>query len=178
MPDDPPREVSMTDSKSRWDLLVRSMPMLLAYVRRMVGSRETANEILQEVSLRIIASDGPRDRARFLAWSRGIARHVVALDWRMRRRERDVLPLEHELMEEIRDPVADPESHVEARASLARVMGDVDSAGLELLVRRYVFEETGKELADQLAQSPAALRMRLMRLRSSISGRRKMNAGP
>jgi len=161
----------MTDSKSRWDLLVRSMPALHAYVRRLVGSRETANEILQEVSLRILSSDGPRDRERFLAWSRGIARHVIALDWRMRRRAREVLPLENELMEEISDPVADPESHIDARASLARVMVDIDSAGLELLVRRYVFEETGKELADQLAQSPAALRMRLMRLRSSLSAR-------
>jgi RNA polymerase sigma factor (sigma-70 family) len=161
----------MTNSKSQWELLVRSMAVLHAFVRRLVGTRESANEILQEVSLRILASEGPTDPERFLAWSRGIARHVVALDWRMRRRARAELPLEEDLMEEISDTVADPEGHIDARASLARAMVDMDSAGLELLVRRYVFEETGKALADELAQSPAAVRMRLMRLRSTLSAR-------
>jgi RNA polymerase sigma factor (sigma-70 family) len=164
-------EMPVMDGKSRWDLLVKNMPMLHAYVRRIVGDRETANEILQEVSLRILSGDGPHDRDRFLAWGRGVARHVIALDWRMRRRARAVLPLEGELMEQLSDRVADPEGHIDARASLARVMVEVDSEGLELLVRRYVLEETGKELADELAQSPAALRMRLMRLRSSLSSR-------
>jgi DNA-directed RNA polymerase specialized sigma24 family protein len=173
MPDDVSSEAPAIDSKSRWDLLVGNMPRLHAYVRRLVGDRETTNEILQEVSLRILSGDGPRERERFLAWSRGIARHVVALDWRMRRRARAVLPLEGAIVEELHDRVVDPEGHIDARASLARVMGGIDSAGLELLVRRYVFEETGKELADELAQSPAALRMRLMRLRSSARAPRR-----
>src|SRR5262245_29136128 len=173
MADDLSNETPMSDSKSRWDLLVGNMPLLHAYVRRLVGNRETANEVLQEVSLRILSGDGPRDRERFLAWSRGIARHVIALDWRMRRRARAVVPLAGELVEEICDRVADPESHIDARTSLARVVGEMDSAGLELLVRRYVFEETGKELADELSQSPAALRMRLMRLRSSARAPRR-----
>jgi hypothetical protein len=33
--------------------------------------------------------------------------------------------------------------------------------------RRYVLRETGRELADELEQSRAAIRMRLMRQRSS-----------
>ena len=40
---------------------------------------------------------------------------------------------------------------------------------MELLYRRYVLQESGKELADDLASSPAAMRMRLMRLRSSVT---------
>jgi len=48
-------------------------------------------------------------------------------------------------------------------------VGDIDSEGVELLYRRYVLQESGKELADDLASSPAAMRMRLMRLRSSVS---------
>jgi hypothetical protein len=54
---------------------------------------------------------------------------------------------------------------------MARVVGDIYEEGLELLFRRYVLEETGRELADEFAQSPAALRMRLMRLRSMLSAR-------
>ena len=63
----------------------------------------------------------------------------------------------------------DPEAHLDARAWVERIVDDIDSEGLELLYRRYVLQESGKELADDLASSPAAMRMRLMRLRSSVS---------
>jgi hypothetical protein len=96
---------------------------------------------------------------------------VIALDWRMRRRALAELPLEDEQMEEhYAGAPWEPERHIDARRSMARAMIDIDSQGLELLVRRYVFEESGKELADELEQTPAALRMRLMRLRSMLSG--------
>lgn len=164
-------EILPTTCKRQWQLLVDCVPMLHAYVRRLVGNRERAAEVLQEVSLRILAGEGPSDPERFAAWSRGVVRHVIAHDWRMRRRARAELPLEDSLMEEISDPFADPEGHLDARAWMSRVIDDIDSEGLELLYRRYVLEETGKELADELSQSPAALRMRLMRLRSTVSSR-------
>jgi len=164
-------DTDSTDEKSQLELLVRCMPALHSYVRRAVGSRDVANDVVQEVSVRVLTGEGPREPARFLAWSRGIARHVIALDWRMRRRALAEMPLEEDLMDERSHAVWDPERHIDARKSLARAMVDIDSEGLELLVRRYVFEETGKELADEMAQSPAALRMRLMRLRSTLSAR-------
>jgi RNA polymerase sigma factor (sigma-70 family) len=176
-------EMDSTDEKSQWELLVGCMPALHSYVRRAVGSRDAANDVVQEVSIRVLTGEGPREPARFLAWSRGIARHVIALDWRMRRRALAELPLEEDLVHEHPQAVWDPERHIDARKSLARAIVDIDSEGLELLVRRYVFEETGKELADEMAQSPAALRMRLMRLRSTLSARvrpdgtRKAGAG-
>jgi RNA polymerase sigma factor (sigma-70 family) len=161
----------MMNRKAHWEMLISCMPLLRAYVRRLVGDSETAKELLQEVSLRILVGAGPSDPERFLAWSRGIARHVIAHDWRMRRRASARLPLEGEVMEQIADPFADPEGHVHARASLARAIVDIDDEGLELLVRRYVLEESGKELADEMEQTPAAVRMRLMRLRSTLSAR-------
>ena len=158
--------------KQQWELLVECIPMLHAYVRRLVGNRERASEVLQEVSLRILAGEGPSDDPqRFAAWSRGVARHVIAHDWRMRRRALAELPLEDDAVDEISDPLADPEAHLDARAWMARVRHDIDREGMELLYRRYVLEETGKELADELAQSPAAVRMRLMRLRSTAAAR-------
>jgi RNA polymerase sigma factor (sigma-70 family) len=161
----------MRHQKGHWELLVGCIPVLREYVRRLVGDRETANEVLQEVSLRILVGDGPRDTDRFLAWSRAIVRHVIAHDWRMRQRARTELSMDDEMAEEISDQPSDPEGPIDARKSLARVMADMDKGCLELLVRRYVFEETGKELADEMAESPAALRMRLMRIRSTLSAR-------
>jgi len=159
------------DGKRQWELLVGCMPALRAYVRRVVGSGDAANDVVQEVSVRVLTGDGPREPGRFLAWSCGIARHVIALDWRMRRRAAAEMPFEEETLEMHSHPRWDPEQHIDARVSLARAMVDIDSDGMELLVRRYVFEESGKALADEMEQSPAAVRMRLMRLRSALSAR-------
>jgi DNA-directed RNA polymerase specialized sigma24 family protein len=94
---------------------------------------------------------------------------VIAHEWRARRRERAEQPFEEDMIEELADQTADPEAHLDARAWVERVAGDLDGEGLRLLYRRYVLQESGKELADDLASTPAAMRMRLMRLRSSLS---------
>src|SRR5262245_32445595 len=102
------------------------MPILRAFVRRQVANREAADEILQEVSVRILTSDGPKDRDLFLAWSRGVVRHVVALDWRMRRRARAEVPLEDEAARGICRPIGDPETDVDARTWLAKALRGLD----------------------------------------------------
>lgn len=165
----PQSKVFASDRKAQWDLLVDCVPMLRSYLRHLVGDRDRANDALQEVSLRILAGSGPLDPERFAAWSRGIARHVIAHDWRMLRRARAELPLEDDLLGDASETQVDPDGHLDARAWMARAIADIDHDGLDLLFRRYVLEETGKELADELAQSPAAIRMRLMRLRSTLS---------
>jgi len=152
-------------------MLVGCIPTLFAYVRRRVGDRETANEIVQEVSLRALAGEGPRDRDSFLAWSYGIARHVIGIEWRRRRRVRTEQSLEDPILDEIRDPLATPDRLLDARTSLQRAIGD-DSDSVALLLRRYLDNITGKELADEMGLTPAALRMRLMRIRSSARARR------
>jgi RNA polymerase sigma factor (sigma-70 family) len=157
------------NTKIKWRLLVGALPMLQAYVRRLTGNEEQAEEILQEVSVRMLATEGPDDPERYAAWARGVVRHVIAHDWRMRRRARAEQPFEEELLEDFVEPPGDPEAHLDARAWIERIVDDVDSEGLELLYRRYVLQESGKELANDLASSPAAMRMRLMRLRSSLS---------
>jgi len=153
-------------SKSRWRLLIDSLPTLHAYVNRLVGNGDRANEILQEASVRMLTTEGPTDPERYAAWGRGVVRHVMAHDWRMRRRALSEQPLEGDVLDEVSDASIDAEAHLDARVSIARIAGDLDNDGLTLLYRRYVLQETGRELADELSQSPAAIRMRLMRLRS------------
>lgn len=164
--------MSSADDKKLGEMLVGCMPTLFAFVRRRVGDRETANEILQEVSLRALAGEGPRDPDSFLSWSCGIARHVIGMEWRRRRRVRAEQPLEDPILDQLRDPVASADQRCDARASLQRAIGD-DSASVALLFRRYLDNVTGKELADEMGLTPAALRMRLMRIRSSARARRR-----
>jgi RNA polymerase sigma factor (sigma-70 family) len=160
-----------TEDKKLGEMLVGCMPTLAAFVRRRVGDRETVNEILQEVSLRALAGEGPRDPDSFLSWSCGIARHVIGMEWRRRRRSRAEQSLEDPVVDEISDPLASPDQRCDARASLERAMGN-DSESVALLLRRYLDNVSGKELASEMGLTPAALRMRLMRIRSSARARR------
>jgi RNA polymerase sigma factor (sigma-70 family) len=154
-------------------LLIDCMPRLRAFVRRLVGDRETEEELLQEISLRALAGEGPGDEEFFLAWSCGIARHVIGIEWRRRRRARAELPIEDEgLADELCDPMAFPDTCVAARESLLHAMNDLDPDGLDLLIRRYILGKAGKDLAEEMELSPAALRMRLMRLRTTLKARR------
>jgi RNA polymerase sigma factor (sigma-70 family) len=152
------------DHARRWLLLESCIPMLRSYVRRLVKNDETANEVLQEVSLRILSSRAPDETGRFSAWSRGVARHVVSREVRQKRRREAELDCDPEELE------AADGTDLEHRATLAqtlsRAAGKLDREALVLLVRRYVLEETPAELASAFARSPAALRMQLMRLRS------------
>ena len=151
-------------------MLVGCMPALFAYVRRLVGDREMTSDIVQEVSLRALTGDGPRDSEHFLAWSYGIARNVIGSEWRRRRRVRIDQVIDDQILDEIRDPSAAPDRIADARASLERAYGD-DGENVALLVRRYVGKVSGKTLAAELGLTPAALRMRLMRIRSSVRAR-------
>jgi RNA polymerase sigma factor (sigma-70 family) len=160
-----------TSSKRQWEMLVRALPQLRRYVRRMGGNDETIDDVLQEVSLRALVSEGPTDdHARFLAWSFGIARHVAAQHARRRKKTGQLLPFEEDAApaSALPDPVTDPEGHVDARTAFARAVLRLDADSVELLVRRYLLGETGEELADERAESSAAIRMRLMRLRATI----------
>ena len=149
------------------------MPRLRAFVRRLVGDRETEEELLQEISLRALAGEGHSEEEFFLAWSCGIARHVIGIEWRRRRRARAELSIEDEgLADELCDPMAFPDTCVAARESLFHAMNDLDPGGLELLIRRYILGKAGKDLAEEMDLSPAALRMRLMRLRTTLKTRR------
>lgn len=148
----------------RWLLLERCLPMLRSYVRRLVKNDETANEILQEMSVSILSSPSPDDTGRFSAWSRGVARHVVSRE--VRRRRRQHAELEHDLDAFETLDAMDLEHNATLTQTLTRGADKLDGNALSLLVRRYVLEETPTELASALARTPAALRMQLMRLRS------------
>ena len=152
----------------RWELLHQRLPMLRAYIRRLVRNDESAQEVMQETCFRVLRSEAaPEDGDRFSAWCRGVARHVAAREHRKIRRDAGELVSEDEA-DKTPDPRGTPENYVYACEKLAQATVELDNDGVELLVRRYVYEEKVSDLADERALSPAALRMRLMRLRSAL----------
>jgi DNA-directed RNA polymerase specialized sigma24 family protein len=139
------------------------MPTLRAYVHGVVRNRETEDDIVQEICLRAFAGEGPLDRDSFQVWTFGIARHVIASEWRNKRRTRAHAAPEGQLIEEIRDPLAGTDRRLNARASLARGLDNRNP--IALLLHRYMAGTT--QAGDEGGLSKAAGRMRLMRLRAA-----------
>ena len=151
--------------RRRSELLVRCIPMLRSYVRALVDDAEASSDVFQEVILYLLGSaDVPDDLAGFAAAARRRAIEIARGD----------LPAngEQQLQEEPLDPWLDPEHAVDTREALERAVHHLGDEARELLVRRYVLGENARELASGRAQSPAALRVRLMRLRSSARAAR------
>src|SRR4029079_17033758 len=123
------------------------LPLLRGPVPPRGGRDGEAREILQEASVRLLAATGPDDPERYAAWARGVVRHVIAHDGRARRRARAEQRFEEKLVGAFVEPPTDPEAHLYARAWVERLKSDLDREGLELLYRRYVLQESGKELA-------------------------------
>jgi RNA polymerase sigma factor (sigma-70 family) len=148
------------------------LPSLMSYVRRLVSDSEIARDVMQNVSLIVLtASEAPQSEEQFAAWCRGIARNVAASERRVRRRSESMIPGE-EVENDASDPdAASPEDSTNSRKVLRSLVRELDADEFDLLVRRYVLEEDSNELASELAQSPAALRMRLMRLRAVLRDR-------
>src|SRR5205814_9530317 len=57
------------------------------------------------------------------------------------------------------------------RSTLARELERLDPVSRELLLRRYVLEQTSGEIARELGWNPPAVRMRLMRIRDQFGSR-------
>jgi RNA polymerase sigma factor (sigma-70 family) len=155
----------------RAERLEGHLPSLMSYVRRLMGDAEIARDVMQNISVTILtAHDAPTDAAQFAAWCRGVARNVAAYERRVRRRSQSMIP-EDEIDQDRPDPETNPEESTNSRKMLRSLVGELGAEEFELLVRRYVLEEDSNELATELEQSPAALRMRLMRLRAILRRR-------
>ena len=159
------------DRLLRADQLEACLPSLMGYVRRLVGDPEVARDVMQNVCVTVLtAPEAPSDDAQFSAWCRGVARNLAAYERRTRRRSQSMIP-EEEIEKERPDPQTNPEESTNSRKVLRSLVRELEAGEFELLVRRYVLEEDSNELASDLEQSPAALRMRLMRLRAILRDR-------
>jgi len=163
--------MSKSSRRRRSELLVRCYPMLRATLRELLEDPEMEGEAFQEVMVRLLSSPTePEDLPSFADRSRRVAMEVAR---RVALSAVDAPLLEPEFFEqEAQDPWIDPEGAVDTREELELLLHNLGDDAKELLVRRYVLGENASELAFARSQSPAALRVRLMRLRSSARSAR------
>jgi DNA-directed RNA polymerase specialized sigma24 family protein len=149
------------------------MSTLRAYVDRLTRGTGLGQEVMQETCLRILRADAaPVESTRFSEWCLTVARNAWAAERRKSSPRSGEVPLDSRLHAP-RNIRTDPEQRVYANEKFAHASSRLDAEGAELLVRRYVFGERITDLAGERGQRPATLRMRFLRLRSTLRAKRR-----
>ncbi|MFP3563451.1 RNA polymerase sigma factor [Paraburkholderia sp. SIMBA_030] len=159
--------VGRQDPAAVRSLVARKLPRLLALATRMLGDRMEAEDVAQEVFVRIWkqASRWNEGEARFDTWV-----HRVALNLcydRLRGRREDP---HAELPDEI-DPAAPPEATLDARARDRRVreaLAALPARQREALVLNYYQEMSNIDAAALMGITVDALESLLARARRNL----------
>jgi RNA polymerase sigma factor (sigma-70 family) len=164
--------------QERWAQFMGNAKSLRAYIRRRVCDATEAEEVFQELSLIVLRDRSDSENIeQFAAWYRALARNVLAHHFRSERRRAELLNrVELETASSNLIHGIDPERSASAREILRTLDSRLEPRARELLLQRYLLGESTGEIALRLEESPAAVRVRLMRLRSLV--RRKSPGTP
>jgi RNA polymerase sigma-70 factor (ECF subfamily) len=139
---------------------------LEAYIRRRMREKREAEDVLQDVFLKIYTGlDGLRDEQRLRAWIFRIARHAVIDHYR---KESRLAPLTGKLAESAATDEADANLNRELAACLRTLMGELPGKYREAVEWSDLEGLSQKELGDRLGMSASGARSRVQR------GRRKL----
>jgi RNA polymerase sigma-70 factor (ECF subfamily) len=146
----------------------RVQPSVNRFVRSFIRSRSDAEDVLQDVALRVLESADRYDRARpFIGWALGIARNAVTNH--LRRRYRDKHIFDSEAMDRIANAYEQVDERVDdMKDALEQCVGAVAGRNRSLLQLRYCDGLAIKRVAEQLGISVNSATVALHRLRDSL----------
>ncbi len=161
----------MAENESLSRLFLQHRHMLLSYIHALVGDSNDAEDIFQEVGIRVMQKQqSPTDPREFAAWCRGIARNLVLHHWRSKRRSKVVA--DERLLDalELAFQEAEPAAELSRQRSLAladclRMLADHSR---DVANMRYFEGLTSVEIGERLARSSAAVRKMLSRVRAQL----------
>ncbi len=145
------------------------------FVAYRVGDVHLADDLMQQVWLAAIRSDGRVPPAELEPWLRGVARNLIRDHWRKQARRPDQLPmpdadfaaeLSRRLVnEEIPDDVL---AQRETRTQLLFAITSLDADAQEIVMARYFNDESHTHLAQRFGVSERAIEGRLYRARQAL----------
>ena len=169
-------------------LIVRYQHRLMRYLLFLTGSREMADDLFQEVWMRVLTRGGQfNGRSRFETWLFTIARNLV-IDLRRKRTMASLDELfesggedDRPLAFEVADHEPSPFDHlssVEDREQIAEALLHLDTLYREVLVLRFHEELSLEEIAKVTRAPLSTIKSRLYRGMATIKPRleRKMHA--
>jgi len=143
--------------KELLELLDKSGANLYALLTRLTLREDVAEELMQELFIKLSHSRG---RARVANWDAYARRAAInlAFDWR-RSRKRVALRLE-----QVREPASNDDSplgkliHSEELQETLDAVGRLNRSSREALVMRYIQQESYDNIAEQLGKTPHQVR--------------------
>jgi len=153
----------MTLSEQAAGLFHRHRTRVFRYLRRAVGSDDAAEDLSQEVFLRVVRGlPSYQDRELETAWVFRIVRRVLADHWR-----RPLARAEAEIEDVDNGAGGVPATQV-MRVSLDQAIERLSPLNREILLMREVVGMSYEEIASALELSLAAVRNRLARTRERL----------
>jgi RNA polymerase sigma-70 factor (ECF subfamily) len=163
------------------ELIVRYQHRLLRYLLFLTGNREMAEDLFQEVWMRVLTRGGQfNGKARFETWLFTIARNLV-IDYRRKRTmssldelfetgNDDDRPMSFEVADHQPTPF-DSFSGIEDREQIAAALLALDTLYREVLVLRFHEELTLEEIAKVTRAPLSTVKSRLYRGLAAIKPR-------
>lgn len=141
---------------------------LYGYIGALLPAHGDVDDVYQQTCLRLWEKQSLFDPSRpFFPWACGFARHQVLQHVRAAGRHR--LHLSVELLEKIAQDQESLDREGEARrAALAGCLEKLQGSQRSLIQRCYAGTESIKGIAGDMGISPAALTMRLQRIRHAL----------
>jgi RNA polymerase sigma factor (sigma-70 family) len=156
--------------EARTRLFLQHQEMFFGFLRALVRSRHDAEDLLQELGVRVIAHpEAPLDPAVFPGWCRGVARNLVLHHWRSQRRDRH---LPDKMIAAIDLAYADADTECEMWALRRRALGEcldrLAGKARELVVLTYVNDLSSEQVAQRWNRNAASVRVTLSRVRQAL----------
>jgi len=157
-PDDTIRGAANHDSDAFGDLYRIYMPKIHRYIAYQVNDRVLAEDLTNEVFLRVMRAIGRYQHhsvPQFNAWIFRIAKNVVIDHWRAKR---DTVPLDEALATERGETL---DAHFESlarREELQVAMQKLTEDQREVLVLRFGMGMSHREIAEQTGRNEEAIR--------------------
>jgi RNA polymerase sigma-70 factor (ECF subfamily) len=144
------------------DLFERHHLIVFRFLRRMTGSAASAEDLAQEVFLRVVRGlEGYQDRFRERSWIFRIARNVLADRYRESQRSPPHLPLQDAFATTV------PASQG-LRVVLDQALAHLPDDDREAFLMREVGGLGYEEIADAMGSTRDAARMRIYRARIAL----------
>jgi RNA polymerase sigma factor (sigma-70 family) len=151
-------------------LLDESGPSLFALLTRLTLRQDAAEELMQELFLRLSDGRGRESIECLAAYARRTAINL-AFDWRRQRRRRGVVPLDAvaEPLSQKPGPLADAAASEEIEQILSAA-SRLNGMAREAFVMRYIQQDSYEAIAEQLNRTPHQVRALCFRAMEQIRG--------
>ena len=149
------------------DVLVENHRRFLAFVQSRVGSREVAEDILQDAFVRGLARAGQlRDEESVIAWFYRSLRNALIDHWRKTRSEKRIF--ESEAAGEGVEPAVDPELMTTVCKCVLGLLDTLKPEYAQALRRVDLEDVSVKDFAEEANVTPNNASVRLFRAREAL----------